>query len=414
MSLASESSVDQSQKWWHLSSIQLAGGIISVPLLTIGAQIALSHGIKDALFSIVFGNFIVFLISICIVLMAFRGRFNAVENAEQIIGKKGGRVLAFLILITMMGWLARQLFAGTELLQMTPAFSKVHIGSLIGGVASLLLLFGIKGLKVICVLATIPLIVLLVLLLFIIDPHAVSTDLFSIPTKVDLSGTSIIVAALVASIVDYPTFFRHGKSKRNAIVALFVIPIVTVVLQVVGMFLTHAYLTDRQLFSTLIFNHSGHAVFFSVFLILSMITSSAWNIYAASVGWESLFPANKGRIEYAVIGLTATLLFNAIEIQGIITAMTHLCDTVISGIGGVLVFEFIRRKLSKKPITDRDIVFNNCYWGIGALIGALAYFNVFLSNLYSTIISLVAGFCLALVMTQIRQIYSRFVHRQRL
>ena len=400
MTQAFESGRDSSQRWWSLSSIQLAGGIISVPILTTGAQIALSHGIKDAFFSIIFGNGLLFLISISIVLMGYKNRLNAVENAEQIIGKKGGRVLAFLILITMIGWLPRQLFAGSELLKMMPAFSKVQIGSLIGGFASLLTLFGIKGLKTACLIATIPLMVISVILLFIINPHALHYELFSIPTKIDLSGTSLIVAILVASIIDYPTFFRHGKTKKHVVVALIVIPVITMLMQVVGMFLTQSYLTNKQMFSDVIFHNQAHAVLLSVFLILSMITSAAWNIYAASIGWESLFPAYKRRIQYAVIGLTATVLFGAVDIGDIIVPMTHLFDTLISGIGGVMVFEFLRGKISEREISSKDKLCNNLYWAAGAVVGLLTYFGFFLSNHYSTIVSLVGGFIIALLFTQ--------------
>jgi cytosine permease len=407
----SASNIDHSQRWWTLSSIQLAGGIISVPILKTGAEIALSHGIKDAFFSIVFGNFLLLLISISIVLMGFRNRLNAVENAEQIIGKKGGRVLAFLILVTIIGWLPRQLLAGSELLKMLPAFSNVQIGPLIGGFASLLTLFGIKGLKIACLIATIPLMITSLILLFVINPHVLHYELFSIPTKMDFSGTSLIVAVLVASIIDYPTFFRHGKSKRHAVIALIAIPSITIVMQIVGLFLTHSFLTDKQMFSEMIFQNQAHAVLFSIFLILSMITSAAWNIYAASIGWESLFPAYKRRIQYAVIGLTATVLFNAVDIKDIITPMTNLFDTIISGIGGVLVFEFLRKRISGKEISSMDQMCNNFYWSAGALVGLLTYFDFFLSNHYSTIISLVAGFIIALIFTQFRQIYRRVVSR---
>jgi purine-cytosine permease-like protein len=410
--MLSDSNSEHSQKWWQLSSIQLAGGIISVPLLTTGAGVALSHGIGTALFSIGFGNLIIFLISLFIVFMGFKKRLNAVENAEQIIGKRGGRLLAFLILVTMIGWLSRQLFAGSELLKMMPAFKNIQIGSLIGGFASLLTLFGMKGLRIVCVIAMLPLIIISLVLLFVIDPNVLHTELLTVPTKLDLSGTSLIVGILVASIVDYPTFFRYGKSKKHVLLAIIIIPIITILMQIIGMFLTHAYLTDKSMFSEMIFYNKSHELLLSIFVVLSMITSAAWNIYAASIGWESLFPSYKRRIEYAVIGLTATVLFGSVNIKDFIIPLTHLLDTIISGIGGVLVFEFLRKKTSGVEITGKDKAFNNFYWGIGALIGVSAYFGFFLSNLYSTLVSLAAGFVIAFIMTQVRKVYRRIIGRQ--
>ena len=138
MGLNSDALADKSQKWWHLSCIQLAGGIISVPVISITSNIVLSSGILNTLLSIVIGNFIILLISYFIVSMSFEKRLNAVENATQYIGKTGGRVLAFYVLITMIGWVAWELISGEKLLLIFPLFSKFSSGSLIGAAAALI------------------------------------------------------------------------------------------------------------------------------------------------------------------------------------------------------------------------------------------------------------------------------------
>lgn len=100
MGLTSDALADKSQRWWHLSSIQLAGGIISIPVISIASDIFLSSGIANTILSIIIGNFIVLLVSYFIISMSFENRLNAVENAQQFIGKSAGRVLAFFILLT--------------------------------------------------------------------------------------------------------------------------------------------------------------------------------------------------------------------------------------------------------------------------------------------------------------------------
>lgn len=72
---------------------------------------------------------IVFCASLCIVLMSFEGRLNAIENATQFVGKTGGRILAFFVLVTMIAWLPRQLSPATQLLQAFSFFSSFNIGA---------------------------------------------------------------------------------------------------------------------------------------------------------------------------------------------------------------------------------------------------------------------------------------------
>jgi purine-cytosine permease-like protein len=409
MGLASEAYADHSQRWWHLSSIQLAGGIISVPLIALGAEVLFSNGIVDALLSIIVGNAIIFFLSLCIVLMSFKERLNAIENATLIVGKKGGRILALLVLITMIGWLARQLFAGAEVLQVSPFFSKFSIGSLIGGIASLVTLFGIKGLKNLCIFLIIPLLLLFFLILMNVEAKAADYEIV-IPNKFNLAGTSLIVSSLVASIVDFPTFFRHSKSKRDSIISLLVIFVTTIVIQSMGVFLFHIFLVDKMFIKDLIFHDVFYSHLISMFLILSMTTSAAWNVYAASVGWESLFPVFKDRTEYAVIGLTATLLFSAVQVNHMLVFVTDVCDTLISGIAGVLVFDFVRKKIFSPKEHAFEIPYNNLSWWFGGCAGLLTYFNVFLTSSYSSFVSLITGFVFVILTAQLRQIYGRLVN----
>jgi len=92
--------------------------------------------------------------------MLFEKRLNAIENATQFVGKIGGRMLAFFVLVTMIAWLPRQLSPATQLLQVFLFFSSFNVGALLGATASLVLLFGIKGLKILCSCALVPLLIL--------------------------------------------------------------------------------------------------------------------------------------------------------------------------------------------------------------------------------------------------------------
>jgi cytosine permease len=407
MGLAAKAGADHSQHWGHLSSIQLAGGIISVPLIAVGAEILLSNGIADAILSIILGNLIIFGISLCIVLMSYHNHLNAIENAEQFVGKIGGRILAFFVLITMIGWLPRQLAPASQLLQIFPFFSSFNVGALLGALASLVLLFGIKGLKNLCFYSVIPLMLLFLAILFNVEITAVNRNI-TFPSRFDFSGTSLIVSSLIASIIDFPTFFRHSKSKKDSIIALIVILFGTIVIQCLGLLLYHLFLIDKNFIFDLMAKGEVASILISIFLVISIVTSASWNIYAASVGWESLFPKFKDKTEYAVIGLTATLIFTSVYMRSSLIPVTNVCDTFISGIGGVLVFEYLRMQFLHEKSLSSEVLYNNASWWIGGFVGLFIYFGA-LASYYSTFVSLVAGFGIILMIIKLRKIYSWFV-----
>ena len=147
MGLASQALADKHQNWWHLSSIQLAGGIISVPFILIGSEVFFSQGVLGAILSIILGNLIGLFLGYFFIKMSAHNRLNAIENAKQFIGPFFGRALGFFILVDMIGWIAIGLFDGQKYLQNYEFFSRFSAAPIIGAIGSLFLLPGIKGLK---------------------------------------------------------------------------------------------------------------------------------------------------------------------------------------------------------------------------------------------------------------------------
>lgn len=338
--------------------------------------------------------------------MSQSNRLNAIENAEQFVGKVGGKILALFVLVSMICWLPRQLEPASQYLKILPIFSKLNIGALLGTLASLVLLFGIKGLKMLCMMCIIPIIILFFVILFILEIET-SNITFAFPNRFNFSGTSLVISSLIASVIDFPTFFRHSRSKQDSIIALFVILIVTIIIQCVGIFLYHFFLLDKTYISLLLSDGGNASILISGFLILSIICSAAWNIYAASVGWESLFPMFKDKTEYAVIGLTATILFTSVYLRGSLVTGTNVLDTAISGLGGVLVFEYLRIKFLHEKGLSSEMLYNNISWWVGGIVGLFIYFGTIIPA-YSTFVSLTAGFGVIFIIIQLRKIYSRF------
>lgn len=400
---------DRNQNWWQLFCIQMGGGIISVPLLSIGPQIVVVSGILNAILSIFIGNLIILFISYVLISMSIKNRLNAVENAQQIVGKSWGRVLAFFILIAMIGWLARQLSMTLEKLNLYPFFSDFNVGPLVGTVAALALLFGVRGLKFVCVVATIILLVLTMFLLVFIEP---TTPFNEMPSSLglDLSGVFIVVGALIASIIDYPTFFRHSKSKKDALTAIFAIFFITILIQIAAILLFKMFVIDSAILD-LMNSNNYISIALVVFLIISIIGSASWNMYAASVGWESLFPKFKGKTEYALIGMVAIALFANNQLENFVMSLITFCDIIISGIGGVLIYEFFSCSPSHLKMYGKDCHYNVISWMVATLTTLILYFSFLNFRNFSNIASLVLAFLVITLISKGRKIYGRFFNR---
>jgi cytosine permease len=375
MGLAAEAIADKSQKWWHLSSIQLAGGLISIPVIATGSQLFMSYGLLNAILSILIGNFLVLIAGYAFICVSFHKRFNAVENAKQFIGNIPGKVLALFILVGALGWVALELQENLKILLKYSVFSKLSAGSLIGAIACLILLRGMKGIKLLCIYSVIPLFLLLSYILLRSNPNLpIQDDFAKIPSIFSLAAISVAMSPSIAAVIDYPTFFRHSKTKKDALITLGIIFSVTSILQGCGILLFNYFLESGKMFEDLLRSpYLIDSICAIGFTILSLLGSIAWNVYAASVGWESLFPIFKDRTQYAVIGLVVITLFSSLGIESFFASLPTQIDAIVSSIGGVILACFLERQFQWRQTFDKlSIKVRNTFSWFAASAAALA------------------------------------------
>ena len=380
MRLTSLALADQSQRWWHLSSIQLAGGIISLPVIGIGSQIAISHGVRTAIVSIIIGNLLVLLASYIMISMSYARRLNAVENAKQYIGVIGSKICAVFLLIGTLGWSGWILLSGAQFLKDHFSFSSFSSASFVGGVASFTLLAGIKGLRRLSLFAICP---LLGFLIFIASGLGKPSSLPESVSLFNLSAIALASSPLIGSVIDYPTFFRHSKSSTDAIIAIFVIFIVTSFVEILGVFFAN-------------FNqYQNYSSWFSLIVILSMISGVCWNIYAASVGWESLFPIFKDRTEYALIGLLVTIFILNLQNEHFFSFVASHADGMVCALEGVLIILYLKYK-HREMIHKHAYLYRNSIWIVSGCITLASCLYVPLTSVDCTFVAIGLGMIAAL------------------
>ncbi|HXF29027.1 MAG TPA: hypothetical protein VN457_04195, partial [Chlamydiales bacterium] len=98
---------ENKQGWMELSSIQL-GGVICLPVILIGHEIAKTAGLGAACMALVLGNALLFGLSIITSLMSVQSRMTTAENAEHYFGKAGKCFFAVIIALSLSCWFAIQ------------------------------------------------------------------------------------------------------------------------------------------------------------------------------------------------------------------------------------------------------------------------------------------------------------------
>jgi purine-cytosine permease-like protein len=364
-----QSKFETTQNAYQLASIQIAGGNIGLPVASVGFSLFLSLGLFNSVLNIVIGNLIILMVSYIFIRMSFRHRLNAVENVERYFGWLGAKGFALCILVTMIGWLAiglSRLSDGLDILDMNPSW--LFPGALIGFLASLVTLFSIRGIRWLGVLVT-PLLIILLTVCLVMAASPPPQQLPEFSNRLNLTGISPIVIVLLASIADYPTFYRHSVSVRHGMYSLWVIFLATVFSQVSIIFLggnspkSIYTLVDPQSIQS-----NGLLFIVACFLVVSTLGSAAWNIYAASVGWESLFPALKDRTEYAVIGLGATVLLYALPIKVVLETIVAYGDITITAILTITVANYLLDNLIKKTSKRLRHTINNGGWVVSTIV----------------------------------------------
>ena len=408
MGLTSEAIADKSQTWWHLSSIQLVGGLISIPVIATGSQLFVSYGLINAILSIIIGNFIVLIAGYAFICVSIKKRLNAVENAKQFIGNISSKFLAFLILIGALGWVALELQENLKILLKYPIFSKFSAGSFIGAIACLILLRGMKGIKILCTWAIIPLILLLIYILIRSHPQPIQHNFSGNHYLLSFPALSLALAPSITAVIEYPTFFRHSKTRKDAFITLGIIFLATSILQACGILLFSYFIDSGQIFDDLLGSpYLLDAVFSIAFTILSLLGSIAWNVYVASVGWESLFPIFKDRTEYAVIGLVVITLFSSFGLETFFANLPSQVDLIVSSIGGVILACYLESKFRWNKTFDKPSLKgrNTICW----LTASAAVLASEMGIIFSHIDSLFSSFLIAFLISLLFAVTQRVI-----
>ncbi|MBS0652101.1 MAG: hypothetical protein JSR39_01095 [Verrucomicrobia bacterium] len=356
------------QNFYQLASIQSAS--VGLSVIIIGKQLATVYGAGTAICSIALGNLILWLVAIAVISMVDREKAHAIANIKEYLGKYGGMIAALILMVAVLNWYAYQITFSMSTIEslIQGGIQKgmlIRIGAALGLLCALLALGGIHLLRKMTV-ASLPL--LLVYHLYAI----ISTDR-TVPLEGTwgLSFTAVMTSVLILlpGVINFPTFFRHSRSRAHSFLALTVLTILITFFEATTIWIDFPF--SYQFANT---------VALAAFIIVILTYCNLVNIYLASACWET-FSARFGEPKgFAIIGLFGTLTYTFVQVSTPVQFLQDLTNAYIASLGAVLLMAYLTRLIVRHRPRPLEKTITIATWLFGCLIATLYEVQHFLKG----------------------------------
>ncbi len=357
---------DRKQKFWVLAAIQASA--MGLPVMLVGGKVAKTYGVVNAIFSVIIGNLILWLLSLCLISMSSFKRFNAIENIKNYLGKIGSNAAASILIVAFMLWFSLQLDSAVHSLEVVyPSMLRGQVVSIIGAcigiTVSIVSMGGIKSIKLICI-ASLPYLFIFSLFVLLYSPAVAP-----VPQSKSFSFFSIVyvVMTFFPGRVNIPTFFRHSRSRADSIMGLAVMTALVCFFESFTIY--YGLSTPEELFLNLTSKSSSSIVLFfvTIYILLSVLCINLANIYYASAIWEAISPSAHINFWYLSIGILGTVAFVLSPLDSRIVFLEQLTTNLIGSLGMILLFAFLIRIVVQHRPRKHEQYINLICWVVGAV-----------------------------------------------
>lgn len=353
------------QNCFQLSAIQSVS--LGLPGIIIGQQLGTQYGPGTAICSILVANLILWLVAIAIISMVDKAHANAIENVKTYLGRTGGNAVALVLMGAFLNWYAFQINFSLSELANVLRFEEIarkdlmiRVGAALGLMTSLLAIGGIRLLKRICVVG------LPLLIVYHAYAMTVSGKNVMLEGSLQLSLPAVLTAmmTLLPGVINFPTFFRHARSKAHAYFALTILTILISFFQISTIWIR---------FTAGIGNMEGtfYWTLMPIFIIVILTTCNLLNIYLASACWEAIVPRFSGAKGFAIIGLLGTLTYTFVQISRPVQLFQDLTNAYIADLGSVLLMAFLIKIIVKHRPRPLEKWINLAAWFFGCIVATI-------------------------------------------
>jgi hypothetical protein len=356
-------SLNTQEPYWSLGLIL---GFLGIPGIMIGNQLAKNYGVVLATLSIIGGNLILWIVGLGIVSMA-EGKSHAIQNIKNQFGKTASFLAIVLFTLAFLMWYTLQLSStSARTCQIFQIQEEWKIGLTLGIIVTLFSSKGFKMIKWVCIIG-LPLLIGISVYYIGITTRPIQ---YSEASNFSLMIFFPTVMTCLAGVVNFPTFFKHIRSKDNATIALALIFLFHVFLQISSIF----YNTD--IFSMSAIDAKQNKMILelalaTIFSLVSYVSINLINVYFISACWEMIFPKDYGVKKYVICSSIGTIAY--LYLQTINTAtFLSIMENAITYSMGILVFSLLIHSTISLVAKDR-IHFFTRFTGISSwIIGCAA------------------------------------------
>lgn len=373
------------QTWMELSSIQL-GGVICLPVILIGHELAAKTSLGAALTAIVLGNALLFLLALISSHMAYESKKTTAENTGYYFGSMGKSFFALLIALTLAAWFAIQTAVmGRDLAHLLSdvfsiALPEISLNIISGFLMVACALFGIRGMTFLANSALPLMVATLAVALYSAGSTSHETLTNERLYGYAPEGLSLAIGAAISAVIDLPTFFRHAISKKDAMIAsaatfLIGLPLIECVGVLLGFWTHSSSITEALLCS----KHPLFKTWVALFILLAGWTTNNTNLYSASMSLQSAFRAFSERTCTCLIGGCA-LLLTSLPMLEHLSLVLDIAGIFIASMGSTVLTAYSLGRFFKGG--GSSLFANKMSFIIGVLCGS---YTIFYGSLFSQI-----------------------------
>ncbi len=362
-----QKTVSHDQKWFHLAII--LGSSFTFPMLSVIPKLTHQYGTEEAIYAILIGNLLLWLIGLVVISMAREDSSNAIENVRAYLGKYGALVGWFVLMVAILNWFVHQLngtlpsigaYFGQENTSVL-----LRLGAGIGFFTTLLSIGGIRLIKW-AALLSFPFVFFYHLFFFFQSSTSInSLDVFKAMTP-PVSAIIAVIFILLPGTLNLPTFFRHARSKADACLALTLMTFITILFEITALW---ADFTTEGLIQ-----FSGSSLFSLatvIFMLITLVYINLINIYYASACWETYVPKFEGAKGYAITGLLGTAAYTFIQAYTPIQYIAALTNCYLASLGLVLLLSYLIRFVLRHRPRPLEQTLNCTCWFVGCIVATI-------------------------------------------
>jgi len=360
--------------FWQLACIN--GSYVGLPGIFLGGVLSQDVGPLAAITSIIIGNFLLWIIGLGIISMAYRGQ-HAIENIKNYLGKSTSYFAALIWVLSFTTWYTLQIKGATQGFENVYPTSKpeqiVVLGVILGVATSLISLGGIRLIQRMCVIG-LPLMACYLIYVFATSSHTIQYDGLAI----SISKILTVILFWLTATVNLPTIFRYSRSNEDSVLGLSIATMIRIFFQLSGIFVGVSNFTSHS-----------NLIIFALFILISFVLSNLLNIYFASAVWDTIFSKYISKLKYVFIGFFGSVAYVIFYFANYIYDISYSMEFIellllsfISSLGCILLIGFMIHLVVRHRPNPFEKLWCSFCWLIGC---STSFYYQFHSNIESNI-----------------------------